>query len=139
MAYEIFERKRQYSGSEAVTITKYGHLSFNKAAANKLKKEAVEDVLLLWDKEKRSIGIRAINKKDARAFAIHWSKRGDGAGFSIGSFVKHIEYNASESRAFPLQWDDEQRMFEFEIKKEEYFVEGGYVKPMRPSKKTEQA
>jgi len=138
MPYEIFERKRQYSGTDAVTITKYGQLSFNKAAVNKLQKEAIETVLVLWDKETRSVGIRAINEKDKRAFTVRWHKRGDGAGFSLASFVKHIEYNASESRTFPVQWNDEQRMFEFKIKKE-HFVKGGFVTPMkRPKKKTEQ-
>jgi hypothetical protein len=134
MAYEIFDRKVRYSGTEAITITKYGQLSFNKTASAILQKEAVEKVLMLWDKEKLSIGIRAIKKKDTRAFTVRWSTRGDGAGFSIASFIKHIDYNASESRSFPVQWNDEQQMFEFELKKE-YFIKGGYVTPMRPKKK----
>jgi hypothetical protein len=134
MAYEIFNRKRQYGGTAAITITKYGQLSFNKAASEILQKAAIENVLLLWDQEKKSVGIRAINKKDPRLFTIHWNKRGDGAGFSVTSFLKHIEYNASESRMFLVQWDDEQRMFEFGIKKD-YFIEGGYITPMRRKKK----
>ena len=136
MAYEIFNKKTQYRGTDAVTITKYGQLSFNKAASGILKKEAIDKVLLLWDKEKLSIGIRAINKKDTRAFVVRWSSRGDGAGFSIASFIKFIEYNASESRTFPVQWDDEQRMFEFKLN-EDYFTKGGYVTPMRRKKKNE--
>jgi citrate lyase synthetase len=134
MAYEIFDRKRQYGGTAAITITKYGQLSFNKAASEILKKAAIEMVLMLWDKEKRSVGIRGISKKDPRAFTVHWSKRGDGAGFSVTSFLKHIEYNASESRMFLVQWDDEQQMFEFGINKD-CFIEGGYVTSMKRKKK----
>lgn len=134
MAYEIFNRKRQYRGTAAITLTKFGQLSFNKSSTEILKKQAIETVLLLWDKEKRSVGIQAINKKDSRSFTIRWSSRGDGAGFSAASFMKYIEYNATESRSFPVQWNDEQQMFEFSIDKD-CFIEDGYVTPMRKKKK----
>ena len=134
MSYEIFNRKTQYRGTASVTITKFGQLSFNKAACGILQKNGVKHVFMLWDKERLSIGLKATNdKKDPRAFPIHWSKRGDGAGFSIVTFIKHIEYNASESRVFPVQWDAEQQMLEFKIK-QEYYIEGGYVTPYRRKK-----
>jgi len=133
MAYEIFKRKKQYRGTDAVTITKYGQLSFNKASATILRKKAIENVLMLWDKDNLSVGIQVVNKKDARAFTIRWSSRGDGAGFSVAGFLKHIEYNAKESRSFPVQWDDEQQMFEFKLK-QDHFIKGGYVTPMRRKK-----
>jgi hypothetical protein len=133
MGYEIFSKKRKYIGVPAISITKFGQLHFNKASSVILQKEAVENVLMLWDKERKSVGIRAINKKDSRSYNMRWSKRGDGASFSIASFLRHIEYNATESRSFQVQWDDEQRMFEFTINGE-YFTPGGHITPMRRKK-----
>jgi len=137
MAYEIYDRKVKYRGDAAITITKFGQLAFNKSAADILQKEAVESVLLLWDNERRSVGIRSIKKKDPRAFTVRWSKRGDGASFTIASFIRHIEYNASESRAFPVKWDEQEQMFEFKIE-QKFHIKGGHVTPMRRKIQTEQ-
>lgn len=134
MGYEIFNRKVQYRGAPAISFTSLGRFAFNKAATMQLEKAAVENVLLLWDKENRRIGVRPITKKDDRAYKIHWNKRGDGAGFSAATFLKHIEYNASETRTFPARWDEEQLIFEIEVPKE-HFTKGGYIAPMVRTKK----
>ncbi len=130
MGYEIIGRTIVYQGSPMITLTAKGRLSFNKAASSILQKEAVENVLLMWDKERRYIGIRSIAKKDPRSYKIHWNKRGDGAGFSAATFLKIIEYNASETRSYEVQWDEQQQTFEIEVPKE-YFTKGGFVYPTR--------
>ena len=89
---------------------------------------------MLWDKEKRQIGVRSIAKKDPRSYTIHWSKRGDGASFSAATFLRYIEYDASESRTFQARWDEQQLMFEIEIPKE-HFKPGGFITPMKRTKK----
>ena len=134
MPYEIYNRKVVYRGIPAVTISKFGRLSFNKAATDILQENVIERILMLWNKEKRFVGIQSIKKQDDRAFNVRYNKRGDGAGFTVTSFLKHIEYNASETRIFPVEWNDQQQMFEFEINSE-YFVKEGFVTPMRRNKK----
>jgi hypothetical protein len=136
MSYEIFNRKVQYRGTMAIALTKMGQLSFNKGASNFLQERSVGNVILLWDKEKRKIGIRPITEKDPRSYNIHWNKRGDGAGFSVATFLKYIEYDASETRTFPARWDEQQLMFEIEVQKE-HFKPGGYITPMIRTKKPE--
>jgi len=128
MGYEIFTRKTQYRGSPGISLTRKGILAFNKGASTILQKEAVENVLLLWDKEKRMIGIRPIGKKDPRSYMVHMNKRGDGAGFSAATFLKHIEYKTSETRSFLAQWNELQQMFEIEVP-EEYLKKDVLVTP----------
>jgi hypothetical protein len=134
MGYEIIDRKVVYRGSPTITVTTKGRLSFNKGATEIIRKEAIENVLLLWDKERRYIGIRSIAKKDPRSYEMHWNKRGDGAGFTATTFLKIVEYNASETRSFPLQWDEHQQMFEIAVP-EDCFTKGGFVNSTKPRKK----
>lgn len=49
MSYEIFARKTRRLGSPGISFNANGIITFNKAAALKLKAEAVENVLVLWD------------------------------------------------------------------------------------------
>jgi len=140
MGFEIFNRKVQWSGEPAITLNKLGRVSFNKTASTKLQKEAVENVLLLWDKENRLIGVRPITKKDNRAYRISWSTRGDGCGFSATTFLKYIGYDASESRSFAAQWDEQEQIFKVEVP-EAYLIKDGVqikrAKLIRREKQTE--
>ena len=79
MGFEIFNRKVQWSGSPAITFNKLGRVSFNKAATALFEKNAVENVLLLWDEQNRLVGVRPITKKDNRAYKLHFGKKGNGA------------------------------------------------------------
>lgn len=135
MAFEIMSRKIQWKGSPAISLTKMGLFSFNKTAATKLQKEAVENILLLWDKEKRLIGLRPITKKDNRAYKLYWSKRGDGCSFSALTFLKFIGFDTSETKTMPALWDEQEGMFKFEIPGE-YFKKDGLVTPTTTSTKT---
>jgi hypothetical protein len=115
MGFEIFNRKVQWGGSPAVAFTKLGRFAFNKAASGQLEKAAVENVLLMWDKEQRLIGVRPITKKDNRAYKLHWGKRGDGCGFSAATFLKYIGYDTSETRSLPAQWDEQEQIYKIEV------------------------
>jgi hypothetical protein len=140
MGFEIFNRKVQWKGEPAVTLNKLGRVSFNKTASIKLQKEAVENVLLLWDKENRLIGVRPITKKDNRAYKISWSTRGDGCGFSATTFLKYIGFDTSESRSLPAQWDEQEQIFKVEVP-EAYLIKDGVqikrTKLIRREKQTE--
>ena len=70
MAYEIFTRKVRKLGTPAVTLNSYGHMQFNKAQAARMERDAVENVLLLWDKEAHKVAVRSITKKDSRAYRL---------------------------------------------------------------------
>lgn len=54
MAWEIFSRKTQWKGTPSVTFNKMGRFAFNKAATAQFEKNAIENVLLLWDSGKEN-------------------------------------------------------------------------------------
>jgi hypothetical protein len=112
MAFEVFSRKVRRLASPQVTLTTLGRLALNKAATAILEKRVVENVVLLWDADTKRFAIRPINKKDSRAYRVHYGKNGNGAGFSAVTFMDHIGYNYKESsNSFPAEWDEEQGMF----------------------------
>ena len=113
--WEIFTRKVRKGGSPAVTFTTLGRMSFNKSATAPLEKDAVENVLLMWDATKRLVGIRTITKKDDRAYRLAYGKKGNGAAFSAKTFMDYIGYDYSESRSFPLRWDEHESVYVAEI------------------------
>lgn len=118
MPFEIFTRKVQYKGEPSVSLTKLGRFAFNKAATEHFEKNAIEFLLLLWDKERRLIGVRPISKKDTRSYQLRTGKKGNGSGFSASTFLDHIGLDYSETRTFPAQWDEHEAMFIIEVPKE---------------------
>ena len=120
MGYEVFSRKTSRAGTPMLTISKLGRISFNKHATNRLSKDVVEFVILLWDKEARRIAIRPISKKEPRAYRVTYGIKGNGAGFSAKTFFDFIEYDYTESRSFPVEWNDQENMYETKISAEHF-------------------
>jgi hypothetical protein len=118
MAFEIFSRKVNRGGSPSVSFTTLGRIAFNKSATTQFEKDAVENVLLMWDESKRTVGIRPITKKDQRAYKVHYGKKGNGCGFSASTFLRYIGYNISETRSIPAKWDVQEGMFLIEVPEE---------------------
>lgn len=115
MGYEIFERKTRRLGSPGISFNANGIITFNKAAALKLKAEAVENVLVLWDAAQHKIAIRRIGKKDARSYHLHFGKRDNGGGFSAKTLLDHIGFDFAQTRSMPATWNEEEAMFEVEV------------------------
>jgi len=98
-------------------------------------KEAVENVLLLWDKDALKFAVRPITKKDTRSFAIRYSQKDKtitGAAFSGVMFLRHIGYDFSTTKTYPIKWSANESIFEIELPKERFggqqplvAVEGG--------------
>jgi hypothetical protein len=122
MGFEIYSRKIQRGGEPTLTFTKLGRLSFNKSGTVLFEKHAIEHVLLMWDNEKRLIGIRPIAKKDPRAYKVHYGKKGNGCGFSATTFLKYIGYSETNSQSVPANWDEQEGMFIIEVP-EQYLKE----------------
>lgn len=122
MSFQIFSRKSPRRGTDTVSITKGGIFRFNKTISEKFSEKKIENVLILWDRDKRLVGIRPITQNDKRAYRVNRSTRGDGCGFSAVTFVKHIGYDYTKTRAMDIRWDEEEGMFVFEIPKD-YLLE----------------
>ena len=114
MAYEIYSRKVRRVGSPQIALMRNGRVSFNKASTTLLTEQAVEYVLLLWDKAGRKIGLRPIAKKDARAYKV--SIRDNSSGFSAKTFLEDIGFDYEKgTQLFPLTWVPEQGIFEMNL------------------------
>jgi len=139
MAYTIFEK--QYpskSLSPTITISPLGRCTLNRAAAELLSKDAVDLVLLLWDKDVKKFALRPISKKDHRAFQIkYFKKKTDpniivGAAFSGVMFLKSIGYAMQPTGTYPFARSEDGSLFEVQLPQERFnqqplltAVEGG--------------
>lgn len=102
-----------------MTISKeLGRFSFNAAATKILQENAVETILLMWDRDSRKVGIRRIGKKDGRSYSLRTAKSNRGSGFAAKTFLQHIGYDYSETRAFACDWDEADNTFVFTIPEE---------------------
>ncbi len=119
MGWEIFERVVRRSTSPTVTISKMGRFNFNGAATKILHDNAVESVLLMWDKETHSIGIRRVGKKDARAYTMRYARKNTYSGFAAKTFLEHVGFDYSETKAFPCEWNEDEGMFVFSLSMEQ--------------------
>jgi hypothetical protein len=127
MGFEIFTRKVSRMISPAITFNPLGRISLNSASTKLLEKDAVEFVLLLWDKDRLSIAIRPIRKKDTRTYHVSYGKKGNGAGFSAKTFLDYIGYDYSKTHAFPVVWNDAEGQLETNIPLEHFKKE--IIKP----------
>jgi hypothetical protein len=112
MSYVIFEKTVRRDTEPRVTISTLGRIQFNASASRILDKNAVETVLLQWDKDARRVGIKSITKKDDRAYKMRYAKKGKGAGFAAKTFLEWIGHNYSETKNYPCEWNEAESMFE---------------------------
>ena len=139
MGYEVYERKIVRTGNPSISISKIGRLGINQHAAKYFRQNAVEFVLLLWDKDARQMAIRPLTKKDARAYAVTYDKKGKGggAGFFGKTFFDFIEYDYAETRSFPAVWNESEGILEVKLPAEAFKnkVESNRVLPLTGQKR----
>ena len=119
MSYVIFEKTIRRDTEPRVTISTLGRLQFNASASKILDKNAVETVLLQWDKDARKVAVKSINKKDDRAYKMRYAKKGKGAGFAAKTFLEWIGHNYSETKSYSCAWNEAESMFEVILPAEE--------------------
>jgi hypothetical protein len=133
MAYVIFEKTYpSKSTAPTITISPLGRCALNRAAGEMFSKDAVENVLLLWDESIRKFGIRPATKKDARSFPIRYSHKDDGktvvgAAFSGVMFLKHVGYDYGKTGTYPITRNSDGSLYEVELPKERF---GGTQQPL---------
>lgn len=116
MGYEIYNRTNKRVGKPSLTISLLARMSLNKEATQALEKLGVERILLLWDKSARKVGIKpSLRSDDSRSYKLSFGRKGNGAGFSAKTFFDYIHYDYTTSRRYPLNWNEDQGIFETEI------------------------
>jgi hypothetical protein len=110
--YEVFTRKIPRMGTPVMSFSKLGQITFNQSAAAVLHKDAVENILLLWDSQERMMGMKTTsNKKDPRAYHIRFHAKGNGANFSAKTFLDYIGADYSERKAVPIEIKSDREIF----------------------------
>lgn len=126
MAYEIYVREfaTRSSTTPKINISNLGRCTLNRAAAELFHKEAVEQILLLWDAQSRKFAMRPITKKDARSFGLRYSvnkqKVIQSAAFGGVMFFRHIGYDFSSGDTYPVTWNANESIFEVELPEEKF-------------------
>lgn len=118
MAFEVFERQRTRTVAPRVAINKLGRLSINSSATKILKMHPdVKNVFLMWDKTTRQVGIKPSMKSDQRTYPLtsYGKKENSASGFSAVSFLRHINFDFSETHTFPVEWSSKDAMLIFSI------------------------
>jgi len=105
-----------------VTITKAGRLAFNRAATEVLEREGGKYANLYWDPETRSVAVQPILQPEPQAYQIAFGAKGNGAGFSVKSFLDYIVYESSVTRNFSTVWNASAARFEFSMPAEAFLL-----------------
>lgn len=120
MSYVIFERKTTRVVEPAVTFSVEGRLAFNATICRLFDDAAVENVLLLLDREQRKVAVRPITKKDARSYKVSYAKIKAGCNVSAKAFLDWAKIDYSERQTYPAQWNMHEAILEITLPREAF-------------------
>jgi hypothetical protein len=93
MAYEMFERTAVRVDTPALSIAPGGKVAINAAACRLLTEAGIKSVVILWDKARNKMAIKAAPKGEKNLFTITFTGRYS-ASLKAKSFLDHIGWNA---------------------------------------------
>lgn len=89
-----------------VSITASGMLSINAAATEQWLSKA-KAVQLLFDPEKRLVGIKPVSPDTANGLKLRRPARAAGTQVSAQGFLDHYKIKADKAKRFPAEWNAE--------------------------------
>ena len=134
MGYQIFEKQITRTTTPSVTITKIGRIMLNAASSRIFHDNAVESVLILFDKEQGKVALKPIGKKDGRAYRVTYGKNQNGCSFSGKSFLDFAKIDYSKKRTFPASWNEGDGLLELSLSLEKEDRQRRLL-PVEPAKK----
>jgi hypothetical protein len=117
MAYELFDSKAAKFGSPQFTI-RSGKIGFNADAGDALSRADAKFAHFLWDSDACRLGVRAVQKKDGRAFKVTYVPGKRGGTISAQSFLRYIQWHADGPVVVPASWNDREHMLEANLPRE---------------------
>lgn len=118
MAYVIYERTNARVSSPTITFGTNGRIILNVASTRIFHGNAVEFILLMFDKEQQKVALRPISKKDKRAYKITYPKSLNGCSFSGKGFLDAVKIDYSRKRTFPALWNENEGILEMSLNEE---------------------
>lgn len=117
MPWETYERKRWRNPSEpAVTLTANGRISLNVAIIN----EYIGDnkyATLLFDKEKKLVGIKFTKYADSTTYPIFINKAKSSGAINAMGFLKNYEITPPITSNYRASYDGRSKLLTFSIEK----------------------
>lgn len=114
MAFELFTKKGGKISSPKITIASAGYISFNSACMEKFFRNK-SFVQLYWDKDKKSMGFKPIEKEIDGAFKISSSGSGKPGSIAGKSFLKYYEIDFSKSKGFVPDWNEKEGLLVIKV------------------------
>lgn len=112
MTYEVFVRRGRMVRQPLITITKAGHIVFNKAMVDDTRQSPMS-MLLFWDADTQCIGFKPVTMHPG-AQPVY--RRKSGAGFFARKFLEHIGYDYTRgTRRFIPTWNTDLAMYEIDL------------------------
>lgn len=114
MGFEMYKSKGGKSSKPSVTITAAGAMSLSKACFDKYLGDK-NFVQLYFDKDRRLVGIKSVDKEGDNTFKV--TRSGNRASGSIAgrSFLNHLEIDFSKRKKFIPEWNEKEGMLVFKI------------------------
>ena len=113
MPYELFEQKKERAGyPPKICITKTGTINVNGACIREYFGD-FDRVYLLFNNEKKLIGLRPTDDESKNTHIIHKYKRA--SMINAMSFLKQYKIFHRESKDYEPRWDEKEKLVEINL------------------------
>jgi hypothetical protein len=110
MPYETFKRTTQRTQVQTLSIETTGRIALSAAATRIAVGHGIDTVLVLWDKERSRLALKATTKTDKNGYKITPSS--GKASLSATTFLRHIGWSAQQRENLEASWNEKEKMFE---------------------------
>lgn len=115
MAFEEFKAKKVQLKTPFVSILRSGNIGVNSACYKKYFKDYTY-IVFFYDRERRIIGIKPVEKELPNSYSIRRNRAGGGSGnVAASAFLKSfvgIDYNKQGSKGYEVSWNDDEGLLE---------------------------
>ena len=114
MAFEEFKAKKIQLKTPFVSILKSGNIGMNSSCYKKYFK-GFSQVIFLYDRERKVIGIRPEKKESANSYSIRKTRATSGGNVAANAFLKSfvgIDYEKHGSKGYEVSWNNDENLLE---------------------------
>jgi hypothetical protein len=117
LPYTEYERPIPRLNEPILTVvSKYGRMATNRIAGERIKTEGIKAFHLLWDSERRLIGLRPAKKDEEYSYPIFFEGSNQtGASWAAKSFLKWIRWGSPDRVRLPIRWNPKDSLFQAQV------------------------
>jgi hypothetical protein len=115
LAYEVFQRTSVRVDVPVLSIVPGGRVAINAAACRILTQAGIKTVIILWDKDKCKMAVKAAPKGEKNSFTVTFAADLHSGTFAAKSFLQHIGWHATKRETLPTVWNASEKMFELSL------------------------